>query len=704
VTPPHMNPLSTERSMATSNPPPNQLLGFLRRHVVWIVVSAVAAGAAAFMLAPRFSATTWTCTGTLLYNRTMLGAPHYQQPEVQSIMSLVKSRPVIEATAREVDMLPAMKYLADSVTVDVLPGSSSLQFSMRGDDPQRTSRVLDRLMNAVVVQAGAIRRTTISQILAAQERHLADAKRTVDEAQAGLSAFNARHQIVTSVADDLERVRDDVAAVELAVETERTPGIDPQTELARRRSAIAERMNHQRETIIRSSDLELKKNEFERAARLHARRYISDAEFRRVEAEFRALEAQQGAAMQGWNRRLADLDHELTVTAADGDPVAAARRHDAEIAQRIRSFVARRRGEADRLNGLRAEAAELAQNLATAVAEVQRVETLRAGYAELEGSDFRDLTVVQAAAPSLDPATSTQKKVMAGLFVGAFLLLLVPAVVRDLFRTMKRAPADAGDDLYGLPLVAAADAAADASSHSHGASETARTAALRIQQLPTERAAAVLLAPLDDVDVHRATVDVAECLVRRGERVLVVDCSDSAGRYTEVDARFVPAAESSEPVVDEWLGAGTGRYVTEPVTATARFNSAAAGSSTATLTARPPVRTLVDLLLDSGIRPSETIRRGRTFDRVAPDARPLPPEACASRRLSELLDASRDRYSAILVVGPQAERTVDVEMLAARADAVLFVARNAGARSPGAARTVAGLAALRAPVLGAIVV
>jgi Mrp family chromosome partitioning ATPase len=89
---------------------------------------------------------------------------------------------------------------------------------------------------------------------------------------------------------------------------------------------------------------------------------------------------------------------------------------------------------------------------------------------------------------------------------------------------------------------------------------------------------------------------------------------------------------------------------------------------------------------------------------VAVDSRPLPPEACASRRLSELLEESRDRYSAILIVGPEAERTVDVEMLAARTDAVLFVARNPLANSPAAARTVAGLAALRAPVLGAIVV
>jgi hypothetical protein len=681
--------------MTSSKPPQNQLLGFLRRHVAWIVVSASAAGGVAYLLAPRFAATTWTCTGTLLYNRTMLGAPHYQQPEVQSIASLVKSRPVIEAAARRLDMLPAMKFIADSVTVEVLPGSSSLQFSMKGSEPTRTSEMLDAVMDSVIEQAAEIRRTTIKQVIASQEKHLVDAKRVVDEAQAALSAFNARHQVVTSVEDDLERVRDDVAAVELAVETERTPAADPQTELARRRSAIQESVNHQRETIVRGSDLALKQNEYERAARLHARRYISDAEFRRVEAEFRALEAQQGAAMQAWNRRLSDLDREITSTTTGSDPVAAARLHDAQIAERIRSFVARRRAEADRLNGLRAEAAELEQSLTTAVAEVARVETLRAGYSELQGSDFRDLSVVQPAAPSLDPATSTQKKVLAGLFVGGFLLLLLPAVVLDLIRNARRceSPGDAG--LYGLPLLASANPEADAG-------ETARTAALRIQQLPAERAATVLLAPLDDVDVHTATVDVAECLVRRGERVLVVDCSDPAGRATAIDRRFAPVAESSEPVLDDWLGAPASRSFAHAMVGAGGPSKGDFGA--ATLEARSASPTLVDLLVDSEIRPAETIRRGRTFDRVATDGRPLPPEACASRRLSELLAESRDRYSAILVVGPQAERTVDVEMLAARTDAVLFVSRNPRAETPAAARTVASLAALRAPVLGAIVV
>jgi len=694
--------------MTTTHLPENQLLGFLRRNAAWIVVSAVAAGGAAYVLAPQLAATTWTCTGTLLYNRTMLGAPHYQQPEVQSIASLVKSRPVIEAAARRLDMLPAMKFLSDSVTVEVLPGSSSLQFSMRGGDPETTTRMLDGVMTAVVDQAAEIRRTTIKQVIAAQETHLADAKRHVDEAQAALAAFNARHQVVTSVEDDLERVRDDVAAVELAVETERAPASDPQTELARRRSVIQESVNHQRETIARGADLALKRNEYERAARLHARRYISDAEFRRVEAEYRALEAQQNEAMQTWNRRISDLDRELTATTTGSDPVAGSRPQEAAIAERIRTFVARRRTEGERLNGLRAEAAELQQTLATAVAEVARVETLRAGYAELEGNDFRDLTVVQPAAPSLDPATSTKKKMLAGVFAGGFLLLLLPAVVLDFARGRRGNPAGDGVGLYGLPLLAAPSTGGE-----NGTSETARMAALRIQQVPAERAATVLVAPLDDADVHTAAVDVAECLVRRGERVLVVDCSDAAGR-TAIDGRFAPAAPwSDEPAVDDWIGSRSaqtaGRQAYAAAEATANGSVIAHGSPNfdgfaATLAAPAARRTLGDLLVDSRVRPLETIRRGTSFDRVAHDGRPLPPEACASRRLSELLGEARDRYSAILVVGPRIERTVDVEMLAARADAVLFVARDPRGESPDAARTVASLAALRAPMLGAIVV
>ena len=66
----------------------NQVLTFLRRRWRSLAASAGLAALVAFVVAEKFAVQTYTCTGTMLYNRSGVGSPQYQQPELQSIVSL----------------------------------------------------------------------------------------------------------------------------------------------------------------------------------------------------------------------------------------------------------------------------------------------------------------------------------------------------------------------------------------------------------------------------------------------------------------------------------------------------------------------------------------------------------------------------------------------------------------------------------------
>ena len=111
---------------------------------------------------------------------------------------------------------------------------------------------------------------------------------------------------------------------------------------------------------------------------------------------------------------------------------------------------------------------------------------------------------------------------------------------------------------------------------------------------------------------------------------------------------------------------------------------------------------LAELLADETLPVGEVIRRGATFDVLTLGASRLPDEAFASRRLTSLLDELRGRYGVVLLSGPGLNRGVDLERLAARVDALAFVAESGRSPSAAAERTLANLVALRAPMLGVV--
>jgi capsular polysaccharide biosynthesis protein len=683
--------------------PTNQLLHFVVRRWHILLLAALAAGGGAFVYAGRYGAQTWTCSTTLLYNRSSLGAPQYQQPEVQSILGLFRSRTVLEQLAHEFQLPPFVKPLADSITAEVLVGSNSVLLTMKGSDPQRVQAMLDRLVQIVTAQAGKFRRDAAARLLIDDQKQLDEAKQYAAQIAAELQLFNRQNRIVTSVDDELEAIRDEIAGAERALETDRPAGLAAEDELLRRRGALHTQLDDEREKIARDAALTVKRSEFERAARLHAKRYISDTEFRRTESEYRTLEAQQAAALKQRQDQIAALDRELNQRLdRNGRPSAGGNDLDpreAETRARLQAFLAQRRADAERLNVLRTEAADLQRNLTAAQTEVQRIAVLVAGCEALRDTPYNDLVVLQPAAPALDPVTSNGKKLLVGGFAGLLAAFILPVVLFDIVAGLRKARlktppgAPVAPTVAQVPQIAAVGTTQASESQRP---ETIRTLALRIQQVPAARGAVVSLHDLGDDDLAVATaMETAECLHRRGEQVLVASlvADVAVDRLLRGQTNIETAA--SRQVVDDWFPGAALPTLNQA----AREHAAAVAVMTETV---PATAGLSDVLIDGELAWRDVVRRGPKFDVLPFGDAELPAEAFAARRLTLLLDEFRSRYSAVLLIGPGIERGVDLELLAARVDGMTFLADARRPVLPTAERTLSNLAAVRAPILGTV--
>lgn len=681
----------------------NQLQLFFRRRWWLLVLAAGVAVVSAGGVAQKFAAQSYTSIATLLYNRTSLGAPHYQQPDVQSIQALAKSQPVLAAVAKEMQPAPPLKAISDSVQVEIVAGSTTLQFTMRGGDPKQNETTLNRLIGAIIDQAGAIRRRTAEQIFRSQSEHAAATKADADRAAAELARFNAEHGIIISVDEDLERIHNDIATIETALETERPTEFNPEEVLQRKKALLQEQLTRDRDELSRTAQLDLKKNEYDRAVRLHAKQYISDAEFRRIEAEYRVLQAQNGDELRIRKERIDELEKALSAQMrkspeldASGNfkpgdaTVGAATAAAQPVAPRTRAYLEQRRADAERLNGLRKQAGELQRAVTAGYAEAQRSAVSAAGYQELAAAPYLDLIVVQPAAPALDPVSSNKKKLFSATFVCVFIALVTPILILDFLKAQRKKRTRSAV-LATVPSISAPTRGEP------DPSELVRTTALRIQQTATDASNVVLLARVDREEPPLGfAIDLAECLGRRNEKVLLIETAIDSSARPRLLAGLAERRSGADNVFIEWM-----RRSASPSPSVERSPAGRAGTTTAAVS---QTAGLTDILNSEELSPAEVVRRGALFDCLLAGDSSLPAEAFAGRRMSELLIECRERYSTILLLSPTIDRSVDLELLAARVNSVLFVSGADGTVSKIAEQTIENLIMLHAPMLGVVTV
>lgn len=291
-------------------------------------------------------------------------------------------------------------------------------------------------------------------------------------------------------------------------------------------------------------------------------------------------------------------------------------------------------------------------------------------------------------AAMFDPAMdvkSNRKKLFAMVFLCCGLLLVSPSVLIELTR-LRPTPGGVFSRRWNLPMlgIQAADRSALPKLDGSGPEmqPALRMMALRIQQSlfqPSGRV--VLFSGLDHEESPLVLIrELAKCLSQREETVLIIQ---SLPCQLETSTRQSVGPTSGRRLKKITPG---GRMPPGHETDTGPHGRAGVAEFLAGETDNAS-----DLVINTGFPEIDFLPGGCVVNAS---------EAMASRRMTELIDQFRDKYSIILLSGPSTLNPADLQMLAARADGIVFTVCKQSLRSVYGEEVLGDLIELGAPILG----
>jgi uncharacterized protein involved in exopolysaccharide biosynthesis len=312
---------------------------------------------------------------------------------------------------------------------------------------------------------------------------------------------------------------------------------------------------------------------------------------------------------------------------------------------------------------------------------------------QIKASPVKEFTVATPA--SWDgKATSTFKKLFAGIFFAVSLVLAAPVFAGEYYFS-RESPADETARRFGLPLLSRGTFSNRLNRRKTGeltlsklagddGEDSLRLLALRIQQSLRRPGAVIVFTPLEHEESPISLIcKLAVCFAEREELVLVIDAGATLAESSSVLAALFHGTPHRTPE-----GAPLDPTLTDGQ------NS---GSQMATFG-------VSDFLCHEELDMGDLVLHTKfpRVDCIHGGVCPLPREGLASRRMSELLEQARGRYTMILVAGPSTRNQTDVQLLAARADGMLFTVSPNSPISNRGHEVIQDLIDLDAPVMGLI--
>lgn len=330
-------------------------------------------------------------------------------------------------------------------------------------------------------------------------------------------------------------------------------------------------------------------------------------------------------------------------------------------------------------------------DLQGAINNKQLVRSQLQALRQIKASPVKELSIVCTATWDGKP-TTTFKKLFALAFIGVSLVLVAPVFGAEYYLSRESA-ADETARRFGLPLLSRGALSSRLNRRKSEEFSLARTnddgedslrlLALRIQQSLRRPGAVIVFTPLEHEESPISLIcKLAVCFAEREELVLVIDAGG-----TLAESRSVLSA----------LFRGTPHRTPEgrPLDPTLVDGSAEAQMTTFGIS---------DYLCSEDLEIGDLVLHTKftRVDCIHGGVCPLPREGLASRRITDLLELSRGRYSMILVAGPSTKNQTDVQLLAARADGMLFTVSPSSPISNRGHEVIQDLIDLDAPVMGLI--
>lgn len=331
-------------------------------------------------------------------------------------------------------------------------------------------------------------------------------------------------------------------------------------------------------------------------------------------------------------------------------------------------------------------------DLNSATANKQLVRSQLQALRQIKASPVKELSIVCKATWDGKP-TTTFKKLFALAFIGVSLVLAAPVFGAEYYLGRESA-ADETARRFGLPLLSRgalssrlnrrkATGEFSLARTSDDGEDSLRLLALRIQQSLRRPGAVIVFSPLEHEESPISLIcKLAVCFAEREELVLVVDAGGTL-------------AESRSVLTSLFHGTPHRTPEGRPLDPTLVDGSSETQMATFGIS---------DYLCNEDLEIGDLVLHTKftRVDCIHGGVCPPPREGLASRRITDLLELSRGRYSMILVAGPSTKSQTDVQLLAARADGMLFTVSPSSPISNRGHEVIQDLLDLDAPVMGLI--
>jgi hypothetical protein len=664
----------------------------------------------------------WRSQGVLIY--TPLPIPEdqkgvYTPPTPQTVIALVKCPNHLEALRSEFGLGVPVRVLDAQFRVTQPPSTQTIEIMFDWPEPETGAAMVNRLMQLQIEHVAKLRRATTGEQLNSTVRNLASCTERLTTARADYQQFMSQNRF-HDVKAEAERIDKELSALEVAAEVIRqehdnclaqltkweeaskTPA-GPDAQQALRESAADELdkpyVNRKRQLLDALKAEETKLAETDKKAEAKRRDYgyilplmnrgaVSRSEAEKLHDEMQLLYLQKENSTKLVNRYKEELSSFPTqfATGKQGE----LKEQLATLAKKVTAAqvaLETKERRAKELALVLRQEAPLSRKVKEVEEDHRRMLAQEALLRQLHESEAKEFAVAASATPASSPSSSDRLKITLGVFGVPMVLFLLGLLAFDKHVSV-RAPlswaAQMGLRVLARPLRAQRQrrgtpaperAKNTASSH----------VALRVAQFLTSgRRVVLFVSPNEDADIFTLVGPLSRYLVRRNERVLILDaraCDGSARPHLQIS--FVPDPE----------------------------REAANGSRGRELLPRdrepPSTFGLVQYLAQPRGEPSEFIWATKN---VAVDFMPgggpcSLTDVLPSPVMHDLLNRLCEDYHRILILGPHLSHTLETELLSGYVDGIIVALRTSrNAVCPGVEDFIHQLQEADAPLLGTVVV
>lgn len=734
------------------------LITVVRKRWLVLLISLIVSCLVAVGVAHRFTRQTFKSKGSLLYSGlpASAGGRVYQSPSIATHGALLASHTNLGRLIEKHGLELGPIQLERRVKVN-LGRAATIDVNFTWNDEKQAVELLADLMEIFIEDVVRRRSETIDAHIRHMERMLLASTSKVDEAaerrRARLLSEGDSMRSNKLIERELGTLSAGVETIKTSLENAELRKIGLETEfnaLTARGEQLDEWYAEQRAKLQASYKQQLLsevRGRYEEALKNYGPKSLARNRLQKVGQELDAIAAaiDQDHDLRDWTMQLREIDNIITPNTklenfydryAD-DPF---KRESQAYQREIERIESRQRDLQMNLlvneQGIKLMQARLAKKEAElgektvdvsttsdyaqrldaefkeANAERMRIRHQLSGLRQLEECRVREFSVsTPTYLASVD--SNTNKLFVMTLFF-TMMVLSAPVFVREYFAN-KAVTVEQTGRKFGLPVLARGSLASQVVegtlNFSTSDDDALRLLALRIQQSISQPGSTVLFSGLDHGEsTFPLLCGLARCFSERDERVLILDAGKSIvandqqlkNLFGELQLPQVQHTDRGQEKVDTGgaprkNGASSGR----PTNGSTDLSEAQNGNMVA-LSGGP--KGLSDYLTREDMTPSEIIMPTRLsgVDCICSGSRPFPVEGLATRRMSDLFDGARKQYGLVLVAGPPSHHLADLQLLAARADGILFTVTQGQSLTVHSQEVLQEMMDLDAPIIGIV--